>query len=266
MARIRTIKPEFWEDEKVANLSFAARLFFIGLWNYADDQGVFKDNPILLKSKIFPYDDIPVSEVSGWLSELEKANILVPVFYNNEKYYLIRTFKKHQVIDKWYNRYIVPPTVVEEFLNPLRATAEVTPQEKEREEEKEKEKDIPPTPLAEVPPKSRTLPKEGEWKNDFKIYISLVEEAYRNLRRDRDYIDEREKFHPTVNIPLSLEKAYVEHWRTEPYWIQLKRNNPNDINWKDIFNKMLHRKAHKVWLPREQTRENIPKIRYTVVE
>ncbi|MCC8145061.1 MAG: hypothetical protein LIO93_01195, partial [Bacteroidales bacterium] len=131
MARIRTIKPEFWEDEKVANLPFAARLFFIGLWNHADDQGVFKDNPILLKSKIFPYDDIPVSEVSGWLSELEKANILIPVFYNNGKYYLIRTFKKHQVIDKRYNRYVVPPTVVEEVLNPLRATAEVTPQEKE---------------------------------------------------------------------------------------------------------------------------------------
>ena len=49
MTRIRTIKPEFWEDEKLANFSFAARLFFIGLWNIADDQGVFKNNPVLLK-------------------------------------------------------------------------------------------------------------------------------------------------------------------------------------------------------------------------
>ncbi len=32
MARIRMIKPEFFDDSDVAELSFAARLFFIGLW------------------------------------------------------------------------------------------------------------------------------------------------------------------------------------------------------------------------------------------
>ncbi|MCC8145441.1 MAG: hypothetical protein LIO93_03160, partial [Bacteroidales bacterium] len=211
-------------------------------------------------------DDIPVSEVSGWLSELEKANILVPVFYNNGKYYLIRTFRKHQVIDKRYNKYVIPPTVVEEFLNPLRATAEVTPQEKEREEEKEVEKDIPPTPLPEVPPESRTLQQGGEWKNDFKIYLSLVEDAYWSLRRDRDYIDEREKFHPAVNIPLSLEKAYVEHWSTEAGWKKLRKSKSEIINFKEIFNNMLHRKANKVWLPKNENNERKPKIRYTIVE
>lgn len=30
MARIRTIKPDFWTDEKLVKLSMEARLFFIG--------------------------------------------------------------------------------------------------------------------------------------------------------------------------------------------------------------------------------------------
>ena len=41
MARIRTIKPEFWTDAKIADLSPDCALFFIGLWTIADDYGYF---------------------------------------------------------------------------------------------------------------------------------------------------------------------------------------------------------------------------------
>lgn len=40
MARIRTIKPEFWTAEQVMELSRDARLLFIGMWNFCDDAGV----------------------------------------------------------------------------------------------------------------------------------------------------------------------------------------------------------------------------------
>ena len=56
MARIRTIKPEFWEDEKLAKLPVHARLLFIGTWNFADDNGALLANPVLMKSHIFPYE------------------------------------------------------------------------------------------------------------------------------------------------------------------------------------------------------------------
>ena len=39
MARIRTVKPDIWTDEKFVELSPLARLLFIGLWNFADDEG-----------------------------------------------------------------------------------------------------------------------------------------------------------------------------------------------------------------------------------
>ena len=39
MARIRTVKPEFWTDRRVGECSPNARLLFIATWNFADDHG-----------------------------------------------------------------------------------------------------------------------------------------------------------------------------------------------------------------------------------
>ena len=60
----------------------------------------------------------------------------------------------------------------------------------------------------EIPP----LPPKGDfWRNDFEIYYSLAWQGYKSLREDRAYIEERKKFHPWVDIGLSLEKAWTEH-------------------------------------------------------
>ncbi len=56
MARKRIIDPEFWSDEEIGQWSFPARLFYIGLWNFADDSGRFKAANALLKAQIFSYD------------------------------------------------------------------------------------------------------------------------------------------------------------------------------------------------------------------
>ena len=39
--RRRVIDPAFWSDSKITELSFNARLLYIGLWQYADDEGLF---------------------------------------------------------------------------------------------------------------------------------------------------------------------------------------------------------------------------------
>jgi hypothetical protein len=101
MARIRTIKPEFWHDEKLGALKRDERLLFIGLWNLADDQGVCKANPVFIKSSLFPYDeDLRVNTLTSWLGNLQKARMLVPFTFNSESYYMIRTFLDHQVINR----------------------------------------------------------------------------------------------------------------------------------------------------------------------
>jgi hypothetical protein len=44
MARIRSIKPEFWCDGGNLELSDSCALFFIGLWNFCDDEGKHRFN------------------------------------------------------------------------------------------------------------------------------------------------------------------------------------------------------------------------------
>jgi hypothetical protein len=70
MARIRSIKPEFWASEQIGECSSNARLLFIGIWNFADDRGVYPDKPKQLKAHVFPFDDITGEQVSGWIGEL----------------------------------------------------------------------------------------------------------------------------------------------------------------------------------------------------
>ena len=96
MARIRTIKPEFWEDEKLTKLPLHARLLFIGTWNFADDNGLLLANPVLMKSHIFPYEDIGISTISEWIDMLVENGMLIRTTYNGKDCLIIRKFLIHQ--------------------------------------------------------------------------------------------------------------------------------------------------------------------------
>jgi uncharacterized phage protein (TIGR02220 family) len=100
MARIRMIKPEFWDDEKLSSISRDARLTFIGMWNNSDDYAVVKGHASWLKNNIFPYDDIKLSEFQKWLLELENIKVILPFEHSGEKYYYIKNFQKHQTINR----------------------------------------------------------------------------------------------------------------------------------------------------------------------
>ena len=106
MARSRMIRPEFWDDEKLAKLSLEARLTFIGLWTHSDDYGVVKGNHEWLKSKIYPYDKIKPENFSAWIDQLRVAGRITRFTANGETFYFINNFLKHQKIEKpshWRN-------------------------------------------------------------------------------------------------------------------------------------------------------------------
>lgn len=121
MARKRMISPEFWSDEEVGSWSYAARLFYIGLWSFADDEGRFKANCLLLKAQIFPYD----RQSSIKKLKLELGNKIQ--WYSDEKngsqYGYIRNFLKYQRIDRPTPSILPPPPEVnfdEPSMNPRR--------------------------------------------------------------------------------------------------------------------------------------------------
>ena len=97
MARIRTIKPEFWTDEKIVQVSFPARLLFIGLWNFADDSGNLENSPVQIKMRILPADSVTVPPL---LAELVSVGLLREYIVNDKNYLNIPGFTSHQVINK----------------------------------------------------------------------------------------------------------------------------------------------------------------------
>lgn len=103
MARIRTIKPDFWEDEGIGCLSMAARLLFIATWNMADDEGLLRWTPEILKAQAFPYDhDVTSALVESLMGELVAGNFVVPYVagQSQQKLAYIVNFRKHQRINR----------------------------------------------------------------------------------------------------------------------------------------------------------------------
>lgn len=98
MARIRSVKPEFWSDPDLVVLPMAARLFFIGCWNHADDYGVLKDDPGRLKLQILPDDNVDAAELIGYL--VESGHLLRRRAKDGTPLLVVRTFCEHQKIDK----------------------------------------------------------------------------------------------------------------------------------------------------------------------
>lgn len=100
MARIRTIKPEFFLHDELFELEqetgLPVRLAFIGLWTQCDREGRFKWRPLRLKAAILPYDDVDMSRV---LHALNTRGFLVKYTNGTGEYGVIPSFKNHQVIN-----------------------------------------------------------------------------------------------------------------------------------------------------------------------
>ncbi len=102
MARIRTIKPEFWTDGSMIRLPIEVRLFYIGLWNFACDRGHVEDDPLGLKLKILPADAV---DSDSLVEQLVLAGRLERVEVSGKSYLAIPSFADHQRVDtRWKSR------------------------------------------------------------------------------------------------------------------------------------------------------------------
>lgn len=91
--RRREISPEFWTDEKIVELSDAAKLLFIGLWNLADREGRLEDRPKTIGFKIRPWAP---HEVPSLLNELHVACLIERYESDGVPVLAIPHFKEHQ--------------------------------------------------------------------------------------------------------------------------------------------------------------------------
>ncbi len=96
MARIRTVKPEFWVDDKVVELDPWARLLFIGMWNFADDQGYIDFSPKRIKMQVFPGDTVDVVPL---IDELLKQGLIRSYMSPIGPVLHVANWARHQRVD-----------------------------------------------------------------------------------------------------------------------------------------------------------------------
>lgn len=93
MARIRTIKPEFFSSEDIISLSPIARLLYIALWCEADREGRFTWKPNTFKFRYLAGDNCEILEICA-----ELIKIGVVVLYGDGLAF-IPQFSKHQHVN-----------------------------------------------------------------------------------------------------------------------------------------------------------------------
>jgi hypothetical protein len=93
MARARSIKPGFFNNEDLIELAFEIRLLFAGLWTLADREGRLEDRPKKIKLSVFPGDDV---DVEHGLTQLEHRKFICRYSANGIRYIQIVSWSKHQ--------------------------------------------------------------------------------------------------------------------------------------------------------------------------
>jgi len=100
MARIRTVKPDFFRHEKLQDLEVKhpgkyIMLVFEGLWTLCDSKGKFIFNPRMIKLDVLPFIPFSMEETLG---VLEVEGFIEKYEVDGELYGRIPTFNEHQRI------------------------------------------------------------------------------------------------------------------------------------------------------------------------
>ena len=108
MARIRSVHPGLWTDERFASVSPLARLLFIGIWNECDDMGSFEWSPLKLKMRLLPADN---ADAGALLEELAAANCIMQYEIDGRQLGAVRNFALFQRPKKPNSLYPQTPEV-----------------------------------------------------------------------------------------------------------------------------------------------------------
>lgn len=105
------MRPEFWQDDVMATLPDPARLFYIGLWNVADDGGWMHWTPAKIGALLYPYRSVATRgrQIETWAVELARAGRLVvydcgcaniPTLPKHQRISGVQSFTVKEVHDK----------------------------------------------------------------------------------------------------------------------------------------------------------------------
>lgn len=203
MARIRTIKPEFFTSENIVAMSAMARLLYIALWCEADREGRFEWKPKTFKMRYLPADDCNIDSLC---QELLREKVVI--LYGDGLAY-IPQFSKHQHVNPREAATNLPEPTEELTRAPRVSTREsaVTDAQVGR-EGKGKEGEgkeirvtapISPETIPDKKPKARALP------NDF-----AISDAVKTWATESGFSMLAERFEHFIGYAKANGKTYTD--------------------------------------------------------
>jgi hypothetical protein len=104
------------------------------------------------------------------------------------------------------------------------------------------------------PPEREARPEEVKppWRESFDTYLAELRAAYAAAVSDEKYMAERQRYHPRLNIGLTIEKACKDFWATEAGWKHKKASGTVKIDWRRTFNNAMALGGDRVWKTREE--------------
>lgn len=203
MARIRTIKPEFFTSEDIVALSPLARLLYIAIWCEADKEGRLQWKPKTFKMRYFPADDC---DIAAMCEELVGGGLIT--LYGDGLAYVPR-FGVHQHINPRESASTLPAP--DSSPRVRHASPRVSDAQGGREgkgkEEKTRDASDEPTGFPEF------------W------------EAYPNRKAKQDALKAWRKLSPSDALQASILKAVAEQRQGEDWTKEGGRFVPHAATW-----------------------------------
>lgn len=108
-----------------------------------------------------------------------------------------------------------------------------TKSNKEKKDKKEKNENI--------------SPHEERWRDDYSIYLSEMKNALQALSADKDFIAQRERYRPQIDIVKTLEKACGDYWSRPDVWEQRRTIMHRSLDWRRVLTNALDLRQNWVW-------------------
>ena len=88
---------------------------------------------------------------------------------------------------------------------------------------------------------------EPTWRTDFEVYKTELRAAYLELIQDADFLSKQQRYHPNVDVKLTLEKACINFWATEAGWKHKRKSKSERIDWRQTLTNAISQPQNKVY-------------------
>lgn len=199
MARIRTIKPEFFTSEDIVDLSPLARLLYIATWCEADREGRLVWKPRTMKLRYFPADDCDIDALAR---ELVASGLVVPY---GDGLAFIPSFSRHQHVNPRESQSSLPipdASLTRDDASLPVSDAQVGRERKGKEGKEEKNScAAPPSP---APAESEAPSKPEPEKPSSPVFIAIPLNSGEEYPITESDVTEFRDLYPAVDVPQAL--------------------------------------------------------------